>query len=63
MTAARLATLLRMKYGQQKTKNTPSRRHFGASRKILPEPPCAGNVNLLFHKIFQPKIVPSIGVE
>jgi hypothetical protein len=54
MTAARLATLLRMKYGQQKTKNTRSRQRFGASRKILPELPCAGNVNLLFHKIFQP---------
>jgi hypothetical protein len=55
MTAARLLALLRMKYRQQKTKTTRSRWHFGASRKILPEPPCAGNANLLFHKIFNPK--------
>jgi len=48
MTAARPVTLLRMKYGEQKTKDTRSRRYFGAPRKVLPEPPCAGNAEPAF---------------
>jgi hypothetical protein len=56
-------SLLRMSYGQQKTKQKVQRGYPGVPLKIPAEPRKARSPKLLFDKIFQLERVRSTGVE